>query len=161
MVIIFSEAASYHQKWLRERRNEYGPAARTYFTGGLLHSATEYIQAQRVRALFVRTMRDALDQVDLVLMPTIPIPAPRIGQNEVTINDAPYPSLLLTARLTGYANIAGVPTISIPSGFSSTGLPLSITLQGKPYADPFVLRVADHFQQATEWHKNRPVFASH
>ena len=59
-------------------------------------------------------------------------------------------------NFTGAFNVAGVPALSIPAGFSSDNLPLSLQLVGKPMADGLLMRVAHAYQQATDWHLRRP-----
>src|SRR5207244_600670 len=146
-VIIWSEAANYHQEWLRERGDEYGDEVRCKFEGALTHLAVEYLQAQRVRATIVRAFHDLWEKVDLLVSPTIPIPAPRIGE-AIVLDGEVQPVERTIAKLTPYANLTGHPALSLPCGFTRGGLPVGLMLQGPPFSDARVLRAAHTYEQA-------------
>jgi aspartyl-tRNA(Asn)/glutamyl-tRNA(Gln) amidotransferase subunit A len=103
-----------------------------------------YLKAQQVRTLIRRDYEVAWNTVDLVAMPTSPTPAFRLGER----TDDPL-QMYLADVFTVAANLAGLPAISIPCGFTSTGLPCSLQLTGKAMDEATVLRVADGFEKAT------------
>lgn len=110
-----------------------------------------YLKAQKVRTLIRKDFEDAFNQVDLILTPTSPTPAFKIGER----SDDPL-QMYLSDIFTISANLAGVPAISIPCGFSKDNLPVGLQLLGKPFAEESILQAAFAYEQATDWHKKRP-----
>ena len=110
-----------------------------------------YMKAGQVRALFRRDFDEAFEKVDVILCPTSPTPAFKIGE-KVADPLAMYLSDIYTIS----ANLAGIPGISIPCGFSPGGLPIGMQLMAKPFDEERLLRVAYAFEQATDHHKKRP-----
>ena len=110
-----------------------------------------YLKAGQVRALFRRDFDQAFAKVDAILCPTSPTPAFRIGEK---VSD-PL-SMYLSDIYTISANLAGIPGISIPCGFSSAGLPIGLQLLAKPFDEERLLRIAYAFEQATDYHLKRP-----
>ena len=118
--------------------------------------ATDYLQGQRARRLVADDFAAALAQVDLLATPTIPIPAPRIGQTTVTLDGKEVSALDAIWRNAFPTNLTGSPTLSIPCGFSSGGLPLGLQLIGRNFDEMTVLRAGHAFQSVTDWHARRP-----
>jgi len=119
-----------------------------FLVGGLL-SAADYVQAQRVRRLIKNEMAQALQEVDVLVTPTSPKPAALLeGYDPAATLAAP--------SFTAPFNVAGLPAISVPGGFSSEGLPIGLQIAGKPFDEPTVLRVAYTYQQAARWFQRRP-----
>lgn len=110
-----------------------------------------YLKALKVRRLIRNDYDDAFKQVDCVLGPTAPTPAFKIGQ---MAND-PL-ALYLQDLFTAGANLAGIAGISVPCGFSNDGLPIGLQLQAAPFEEEKLLRIAQMFQNATDWHEKRP-----
>jgi len=109
-----------------------------------------YLKAQQVRTLLRRDYEQAFDSVDVVAMPTSPIPPFRLGEK----TDDPL-QMYLADIFTVSVNLAGLPGISVPCGFAD-GLPIGFQLIGKMFDESTILRVADAFENATEWHKAAP-----
>ena len=99
----------------------------------------------------------AFEDVDVILAPTSPIPAPRIGERQVRAagerESATRAELL---RLTRPANVTGFPAISIPCGFTREGLPVGLQLLGPRWGEARLLAIALAYEEATEWHKRHP-----
>lgn len=110
-----------------------------------------YKKAQQVRTLIKDDFERAFKIVDLIITPTSPTPAFKIGEKT-----ADPLQMYLSDIYTISANLAGVPAISIPCGFSKTNLPLGLQIIGKPFDEETVLRVAYAYEQSTEWHLRRP-----
>jgi aspartyl-tRNA(Asn)/glutamyl-tRNA(Gln) amidotransferase subunit A len=89
--------------------------------------------------------------VDVVAMPTSPTPPFRLGEK----TDDPL-QMYLADIFTVSANLAGLPGISVPAGFSSDGLPIGFQLMGRMFDETTLLRVADAYERVTEWHKKTP-----
>ncbi len=110
-----------------------------------------YLKALRVRRLIRQDYDDAFKQVDLIVGPTTPSPAYKIGEK---VND-PL-SMYLEDLYTVSANLAGIGGMSIPCGLSSSNLPIGLQLQAPPFEEERLLRAAYMFQQETDWHTRRP-----
>lgn len=147
--IIQAEASAYHRRWLRERPEDYGDDVRLRLTTGALLPATAYVDAQRLRGRVREHFRRTLTEVDLLLAPATPVTAPLI--NEFTAD--------VRANLTRFTfplNVAGLPTLALPCGFDSAGLPIGMQLTGRPFEDALVLRAGRAYERATEWSTRRP-----
>jgi len=158
MALCDSEGAAAHQRWLKERPQDYDQATRRrLYTASLLPAAL-YHQAARARARIRHEVLDALGRHDLLLSPTAAGPAPPIA-----VEEEPVTSKAIAARrFFGHrshgtpASLAGVPVVAVPCGFSSGGLPLGLALTGRPFDEATVLRAAHAYEQATDWHTRRP-----
>ena len=154
-IIRISEAAAYHRQFLvTDASARYisdigrsGPdvsRVRTTVEAGSLLTASQYLQAQRARAIFIDDMTAAYHPLDAVLSPTMPSPA------GVAV-DVPE-----TFR--SWWNLSGFPAISVPCGFSTDppDLPIGLQVSGPPFSDAVVLAIAHAYEQATGWHHRRP-----
>ncbi len=110
-----------------------------------------YRKAQQVRTLIKMDFERAFEDVDIIVTPTTPTPAFRIGEK---ISDPLQ--MYLNDIFTISVNLAGVPAISVPCGFSSEGLPIGLQIIGRHFDEETVLRAAYSYEQQTEWHKRRP-----
>jgi aspartyl-tRNA(Asn)/glutamyl-tRNA(Gln) amidotransferase subunit A len=110
-----------------------------------------YKKAQQVRTLILRDFEEAFRQVDAIVAPTAPTPAFKIGEK----TSDPL-QMYLSDVFTIPVNMAGIPGISIPCGFSSTGLPIGLQVIGKPFDEGTVLQVAHAFEQQTGYHLRKP-----
>jgi aspartyl-tRNA(Asn)/glutamyl-tRNA(Gln) amidotransferase subunit A len=109
-----------------------------------------YLKAQQVRTLLRRDYEQALASVDIVAMPTSPIPPFRLGEKT-----ADPLQMYLADVFTVSVNLAGLPGVNVPCGFAE-GLPIGFQLIGRTFDEATILRVADAFERATEWHKATP-----
>jgi aspartyl-tRNA(Asn)/glutamyl-tRNA(Gln) amidotransferase subunit A len=114
-----------------------------------------YLKAQRVRTLLGQDYERAFERVDLVAMPTTPTPAFRLGEK----TSDPL-QMYLEDIFTVSANLAGLPAISVPCGFSATDLPIGLQLTGRMFDEATLLRAADAYQRQTTWHTNQPALSS-
>jgi aspartyl-tRNA(Asn)/glutamyl-tRNA(Gln) amidotransferase subunit A len=112
-----------------------------------------YLYAQKVRTLIRKDFNDAFGKVDIILTPTCPAPAFRLGEKV-----ADPLQMYLTDIFTISCNLAGICGISVPCGFTKTQpeLPIGLQLLGKPMGEATILNVAHAFEQATDFHKKRP-----
>jgi aspartyl-tRNA(Asn)/glutamyl-tRNA(Gln) amidotransferase subunit A len=117
-----------------------------------------YLKAQQVRTLILRDYEQAFTQggaVDLIAMPTSPTPAFRIGER---VEDPLQ--MYLADVFTVSANLAGLPAISVPCGFTSDRLPIGLQLTGRRFEEAALLRLADAYERDTAWWKQPPPNAS-
>jgi aspartyl-tRNA(Asn)/glutamyl-tRNA(Gln) amidotransferase subunit A len=110
-----------------------------------------YGRAQRVRTLIRRDFERAFAEVDVILAPTAPTPAFKLGEK----TEDPL-AMYLNDVFTIPQPLAGVPAISVPCGFSADGLPIGLQVIGKPFAEPTILRVAAAYEGVTDWHRRKP-----
>lgn len=110
-----------------------------------------YLKAQQVRTLVRRDYERAFEQVDVVAMPTSPTPPFRLGEK----TSDPL-AMYLADVFTVSANLAGLPAISLPCGFSRDNLPIGLQLTGRPFDEAALLAAADAYQRDTTWHRLRP-----
>jgi aspartyl-tRNA(Asn)/glutamyl-tRNA(Gln) amidotransferase subunit A len=110
-----------------------------------------YRKASQVRTLIIADYRAALAQCDLIAAPVTPHPAPLLG-----VAEKDPLAMYLSDIFTLSANLAGIPGISIPCGFSRQGLPIGLQLQAGPFQEEVLLRAAHAFEQATSFHRRRP-----
>ena len=154
--LLLTEAAEVHIEHLRQRADDIGEDVRGRLELGALTPASDYIKAQRARSVFNRQLEAAMETYDVLLAPTSPVGSPKISESSVQIGDKSVPALALLSRLTRPFNLNGVPAISIPCGFTSSGMPIGMQLAGRSFDEATVLRVAYAYEQATDWHTRRP-----
>ncbi len=109
-----------------------------------------YLKAQKVRTLIRREFDTAFEKYDALVTPTSPTVPFRIGEK----TDDPV-QMYLADVCTMPVNIAGLPAVSLPAGFAD-GLPIGLQVIGKPFAEETILKVAHAYEQATDWHKQKP-----
>ena len=149
MVIMLTEAFSYHARDVRERPELYGEVLREKLMAGGLLTGDEYVQAQRLRARLCQDMHQALTDVDVLATPTMAGTAPAFS----TVLDPNFP--FARSNMAPF-NMTGLPALALPCGFAPNGLPISLQLAGRPFDESTVLRAGHAYEQATEWHRRRP-----
>jgi aspartyl-tRNA(Asn)/glutamyl-tRNA(Gln) amidotransferase subunit A len=154
--VISAESYSYHEAWLKSRRGEYGADVRQRLLVGAFVTGAEYLKGQRLRALIRSEVDRALSRLDVLLAPTTPVAATLVGQDEVDIGGQQQLVRPALIRYTRPFNLTGHPAASIPCGFTSQGLPIGLQIIGRPFDEATVLRAADAYQRATDWHTRRP-----
>ncbi len=148
-VIMVSEAFAYHEPNLKTRPQEFGEIVRGRFRIGGLLNASDYLQAQRVRTWARREFADVMKRVDFLVTPTMSQPAAAFEGYDP----------LSTARgksFTAPFNVTGLPAISVPCGFTESGLPIGMQIAGKPFDEPGVIQAAYTYQQHAGWHELKP-----
>jgi aspartyl-tRNA(Asn)/glutamyl-tRNA(Gln) amidotransferase subunit A len=142
--------------YFRSRAEGFGPEVKrrimlgTYALSSGYYDAY-YVKAQRVRTLITRDFDRAFERVDVIATPTAPTPAFRIGEK----TQDPL-QMYLSDIFTISANLAGVPALSMPCGFSGEGLPIGLQLIGKPFAESTILRAAAAYERVTDWTTKKP-----
>src|SRR5262249_47977225 len=155
MAVVASEALAYHADWVRTRPADYQPDVIERLRAGAFVSGVHYVRAQQARALVRAEVDAALTRRDVLVSPATPIAATRIGETAVGPIDV-RSSLL---RFTRPFNFSGHPACALPCGFTPDGLPVGLQIVGRPFDEATVLRVADSYQRATDWHTRRPPLA--
>jgi aspartyl-tRNA(Asn)/glutamyl-tRNA(Gln) amidotransferase subunit A len=148
---FFAEALAYHEAKFLEQPELYGEAIRNRLTTNASISGVDYVRNRYQQLELQAGVRRLLRDVDLFLTPTSVIPAPTIDSVDVSTSS---PTLL--GRNTSPFNILGIPTISVPCGLTSDGLPIGLQLSGRWWEEALVLRAAHAYQQVTDWHRRYP-----
>jgi len=144
--IIRAEAYAYHEPWITKTPELYDPPVRAAILSGASIKADVYARALRELAETRRNIRQAFQNVDLLVLPTMADPPFKI---EVGLTHN------VSARNTLPFDVFGIPTISIPCGFTSAGLPIGLQIAGAPWAETAVLALAQAYEQATGWREQR------
>jgi aspartyl-tRNA(Asn)/glutamyl-tRNA(Gln) amidotransferase subunit A len=154
--ISLAEGAAAHAEWIQTRADYYGADVRERMRQGLLVPATAYLKAQRLRTVVMRDLERTLHEVDVLVTPTAPIPAPKLDAGPGEIG-APLGALRSTLRrLTQPFNITGSPAVTVPCGFSHDGLPIGLQLIGRPFDEARLLNLAYAYEQSTPWKDRHP-----
>ncbi|GAA2094854.1 amidase [Streptomyces albiaxialis] len=158
--LMVPEAAAYHEETLRTVADRYAPDVRVLLEAGGRVSAGDYLRAQRARTLMRQEWARLFEAVDLVAAPTVTSTAARAGQETVRWTDGTEETVSDTyVRLSAPANLAGVPSLSLPVGLDGAGLPIGMQLIGAPLADATVLRAAHAYEATRERLRPAPVLS--
>jgi aspartyl-tRNA(Asn)/glutamyl-tRNA(Gln) amidotransferase subunit A len=141
------EALVYHSQWLAESPEKYQPGTRTALQRSMEARATDYVRARREVEILRREIKTVFATTDLLITPTMKTPPPLLGAPGAAGGGGNSNSAF---------DVFGLPTISIPCGFSASGLPIGLQISGAPFAEPVVLALAHAYEQATDWHNRRP-----
>jgi aspartyl-tRNA(Asn)/glutamyl-tRNA(Gln) amidotransferase subunit A len=147
--MVLAEAAWVHRERLAGTPEVFGPDVLTRLRRGAAVTGPRYAWDRQRQRIWRRRVLEALEGRDLLLAPACPIPAPKIADSD---------PLEMTARLTPTISmwvLSGTPVMALPAGVCD-GLPIGVQLVGKPFAEATVLAAAHSYQQATDWHLQRP-----
>jgi aspartyl-tRNA(Asn)/glutamyl-tRNA(Gln) amidotransferase subunit A len=148
-VIMLGEALAYHEKDLQTRPELYGKWTRGQLQQGALFTAADYVQAQRARSVIAAEVNRVLADVDVLITPSTHIVAPTLASFNPD-------DRIRQPDFTSIWNLTCHPAMSICCGFSEAGLPIGMQIIGRWFDEPTVLKVADAYQQLTEWHTRTP-----
>ena len=149
-----AEIYAYHEEQFAKTPNLYQPQTRRAIERGKQASAAQYLKARRDVEMLRRNIGASFQKIDAVVTPTYEKPSETIAEVlKRAETDTPTP-ISLSPR--SPFNVMGLPTISIPCGFTSKGLPIGMQISAAPWQEEKVLALAHAYEQATEWHKRRP-----
>jgi len=148
--LMMAEGWAVHEKWLRERPEDYSQMSRRKLLTGAFVTGGEYVQSMQRRGLLIDTVNHLFNDYDVLLVANSMDPACRIDDEAEVVR-----TYTRQARMP--FNLTGHPALALMTGFSSGGLPLSMQLVGKSFNEKMVLRVAAAYEQATQWHAKHPV----
>ncbi|HEY7268647.1 MAG TPA: amidase [Dehalococcoidia bacterium] len=148
--ILLADAAAYHEETIRDHPDDIQETVLARLQNGANVTGLAYARARRTRAEFKMALRGLFRDIDLLLAPTTPVVAQAFPEGD---NVATTGAL---TRHTGPFNVAGLPSISVPCGFTQDGLPVGLMLTGREWEEALVLRAAHAYQSATDWHTRRP-----
>ena len=154
--VLAAEAYAYHLPYLSRSPELYQALTRGRLEGGAKITAAAYIQGRRELDHLRRAVLETFATTDLLVTPTTPFPPSTIEDAKREGPPAGSPSSL---RNTSPFDVYGLPTISLPCGFTSSGLPIGVQISGPPFGESQVLALAHAYEQATDWHTRRPELA--
>ena len=148
------EAPTTYRELLRQRPQAIAHDNRIGYLTNAIMPAAHYYKAIQLRTLLRAQILQTLESVDLLLSPTAGVPAQPLSPDPAitgkhNVNRTPW-------LLTAVPSLANLPALAVPCGFSADGLPLSLQIAARPYAEPTVLRAGHAYEQATNWHTRRP-----
>ena len=150
-----AESYAYHEPFVASSPDLYQPATLARIKSGANTSAAAALRARRELEAARHSIRKVFDEVDILLTPTVPFPPPAIADLKAHPENL-RPVELLMLRNTRPFNVWGIPTISIPCGFTSDSLPIGLQLAGPPWREELVLQVANAYEQGTDWLDRTP-----
>ena len=161
-VLSRAEAGAIHGQWMRERPGDYAVHLSARIYGGLAVPASYYVEALARRGPLLKAFAaEVFGKVDVLVAPALRKAVPTLAEtdidggvpgaidafNAVSINTRPF-------------NYLGLPSMSVPCGFDRNGLPIGMMIQGRPFAEARVMKVADAYQRVTDWHRQKPPTAA-
>jgi aspartyl-tRNA(Asn)/glutamyl-tRNA(Gln) amidotransferase subunit A len=155
-IVLATEAAAYHKRWLIERPQDYGPQVLMRLQNGLAIPGVLYLEAMRWRGPALAAHIAATSDVDAVLAPVAPVAAPTIAESDVGNSPNAEAVIQRLTRFTRPINYLGLPSLSIPSGFNPRGLPIGMQLVGRSFDEATLLTIGAAFQRATDFHEKVP-----
>jgi aspartyl-tRNA(Asn)/glutamyl-tRNA(Gln) amidotransferase subunit A len=150
-----AESYAYHAENVAKSPEMYQAETRRRIMSGANVSAQEYIVRRREMDEARRSIREIFGKIDVLITPTMPMPAPAIADLKKT-PDALRPAELRLLRHTRPFNVWGLPAISVPCGFTQSGLPIGLQIAGPHWREDLVLRLGHAYEQVTAWHNRRP-----
>jgi aspartyl-tRNA(Asn)/glutamyl-tRNA(Gln) amidotransferase subunit A len=149
-----AESYAYHAENVAKTPELYQPETLRRIRSGEAITAAQYIKSRRELGQARRSIAQVFADVDLLVSPTMPMPAPAIVDLKAN-PEALRPAELTLLRNTRPFNVWGLPAISVPCGFTQSGLPIGLQIAGPHWREDLVLRLAHAYEQATAWHKRK------
>jgi aspartyl-tRNA(Asn)/glutamyl-tRNA(Gln) amidotransferase subunit A len=157
--VLRAEAYSYHRESAVRTPALFQPETLRRIRGGAEIDTAAYVNARRQLDQLRRSAPGIFNTVDLLITPTTPVPPFLISELLANPDDLRAKEII-TLRHTRPFNMLGLPTISVPCGFTRAGLPIGMQITGPPWGEKTVLRLANAYEEATDWHTRRPALDS-
>ena len=154
--VLPAEAAAYHKQWLETNQDDYGQKILDRILPGLVDSGPDYINAQRIRDQIKTGFMKMFEQFDVLICPTVPYTAAKIGQLEVAVGESKMEASVARTKNLFPFNALGLPAISIPCGFDNNNMPIGFQIIGKPFEESKLLQLGHNYQKVTDWHLMAP-----
>lgn len=145
-----ADAATVHLERLRDHPDWFGADVLQRLRSGAALTSSEYVVARRIQVEGRRRFERLFEKYDILLLPTTPVPAPLIEET------GPVEAARQMTRFTAPFNLAGLPALSVPCGFSLKGLPFGLQIVSQHWAEAKVLQAGYAFEQVTEWRNHHP-----
>jgi aspartyl-tRNA(Asn)/glutamyl-tRNA(Gln) amidotransferase subunit A len=154
--VLATEAAAYHKRWMIERPQDYGAQVLMRLQNGLAIPGVSYLEAMRWRGPALAAYLAAVEGTDAVIAPVAPMPAPTIAESDVGNSLDAEAVIQRVTRFTRPINYMGLPSLSIPTGFTKAGLPVGMQIVGRSFDEAGIIRIGAAFQRATDFHQRVP-----
>ena len=158
-IVLATEAAAFHKRWMIERPQDYGGQVLMRLQNGLAIPAVTYLEAMRWRGPALAAYLAAVEGLDAVIAPVAPMPAATIAESDVGNSLDAEAVIQRITRFTRPINYLGLPSLSIPAGFTGNGLPVGMQLIGRSFDEATLVRIGAAFQRATDHHQRIPKLA--
>jgi aspartyl-tRNA(Asn)/glutamyl-tRNA(Gln) amidotransferase subunit A len=145
--VVKCEAYTIHESQLIDSPELYDTEVKERLLSGSTPIALDYVKALQIKQVATYEFNQILEEVDVILIPTVPVLPPDIEQREVIIDDYPEHARSAINRLNGPTNLNGFPSLQIPCGFSTSGMPIGVQLIGKQLDEANLYRFAHAFEQ--------------
>lgn len=155
-VMISAEASALHAPWLRTRPSLYSDQVRARLENGLVLTAVDYIDSLRWRSEAIANFIGAMKDADAVFVPVADGPAPTIAETDAAGSSDAARIIAGVTRLTRPFNYLGLPAMTVPAGFTRTGLPLGFQLVGRPFDETMLYRLGGAFEAHQPTHERAP-----
>jgi Asp-tRNA(Asn)/Glu-tRNA(Gln) amidotransferase A subunit family amidase len=146
------EVAAYHEQHYRTRSDEYGEDIRARLALGARVRGVDYVKAQRIRHQLIDQFSGVFRAWDALVCPMVPVPAPGRTEEVLSFNGCEEARGDALVRYTRAFNLVGAPAVSVPAGFTASGLPVAFQLAAAPFRDHALLGLVHAYQQHTKWH---------
>ena len=156
--IIATDTSAYHRRWLREKPQDYAQGTRVMLEFGELLFGTDYLMAQRAREVLRSAVKDAFQRhrLDGLIGPSNIVTAVPMSRYSTSLFAGSPEDSTGALHQMSIANVIGVPSMNVPCGFSSEGLPIGFVLYGRPFDESLLLRIGHVYGAATPWVKRAP-----
>lgn len=154
-VVVSAEALAFHEPYLRERPEGYGPLVRARLEGGRTFSAVDLVRAEQERVLLTEAFSALFADVDLLIGAVLPTAPPPIGATTATLGGVEMPLSEAFCRYNAPQNLTGVPALAFPGGWHR-GFPIGVQLMAGWRREDALLQAGAAFQRATDWHRRWP-----
>ncbi|MBI3302774.1 MAG: amidase [Deltaproteobacteria bacterium] len=154
--ILNGEANVWHEPYLQTQAEDYGPQVRKFLERGKPTLATDYVKAQRAKARLRQEMLAACAHIDALLTPGELIPPQLHEARSAMIAGREVSLMAALISATCPFNLTGQPALTVPCGFTTSGLPLALQVVGNPFDEATVLQVGHAYEAHTSWHERRP-----
>ena len=157
MSILSVEWSNLHRRLFEENFQDLDHNNKIRFLTGSIVPAQFYYKAQKIRTALRQQILEALENVDVLVLPAGPVTAPLV-ESSPGIQSKEHALTGLAGRIsfTVPFNLAGTPALSVPCGFNSSGMPMGLQIVGRPFEEENVLKVAYAYEQNTDWRSRRP-----
>ena len=157
LLVTATEGAAAHMPWLTTRAGDYGPQTLARLAAGLLIPASAYIEALAWRKSLVREFcAQVFAACDVLHVPVLVAAVPTIAESDIGANPGFAQAMTSMGHCTRPFNFLGIPSISVPCGFTANGLPAAFQLAARPFAEDVLLRAARAYERETDWHRQAP-----
>jgi aspartyl-tRNA(Asn)/glutamyl-tRNA(Gln) amidotransferase subunit A len=154
--VVGAEAYTFHTPYFTKTPQLYQPLTRRRLENGATVTAAAYIEGLRELTRLRRAVNDVFSTVDLLVTPTTPMLPPTVADGLADPGTPPPGGVAPSLRNTQPFDIYGLPSISIPCGFSRGGLPIGVEISGPRLGESVVLALALAYERVTDWHKRMP-----